>query len=157
MLKAKRPIDTCYNFMMSKVWVLLCANKYCITGGNLAETGLIAFMIRNFQLSTYLKVNCWKPHKVPSTIASSNKSMHTCCLLIALCNFFLLIFSYFFVVLLLACGFQQHQLFLFFSFLSPNTPLYFSPSIFLGIPFVFENQASQFYIIYINIYTINLW
>ena len=86
MLKSKRPIDTYYKLMMCKLWVLLCAR---IPVGNLAETGLIAFMTRNFQSSTYLKTDRWKPHKVPPTLASSKKSQHTCCLLIALCKFFL--------------------------------------------------------------------
>ena len=86
MLKSKRPIDTYYKLMMCKLWVLLCAR---IPVGNLAETGVIVFMTRNFQSSTYLKTDRWKPHKVPPTLASSKKSQHTCCLLIALCNFFL--------------------------------------------------------------------
>ena len=51
--------------MMSKLWVLLCA---IIPVGNLAETGLIAFMTRNFQSSTYLKTDRWKPHKVPPVV-----------------------------------------------------------------------------------------
>ena len=74
---------------MKKCFIVCNTSSIVLLEGNLADTGLIAFMTRNFQLSTYLKTNCRKPHKVPVTLASAKKSMHTCCLLIALCSFFL--------------------------------------------------------------------
>ena len=151
MLKSKRPIDTYYKFMMSKLWVLLCA---IIPVGNLAETGLIAFMSRNFQSSTYLKTDRWKPHKVHPVVQRrasipvvflllfvifSSHDLFVICLCIAAC----LVFNNI-----------SFSFFLFLSF-SKYSSLFFS-SIFLGIPSVFANQTSPFWIIYINICIINL-
>ena len=44
---------------------IVASTSIVLLEGNLAKTGWIAFMITNFQLSTYLKTDCWKPHKVP--------------------------------------------------------------------------------------------
>ena len=144
--------------MQSVSFIVCNISSIILLEGNLAETGLIGFMTRNFQSSTYLKTDCWKPHKVPSTLASSKKSMHTCCLLIACCTFFSLSRSFlnFSFYCCLSVAFNNISFSFFLSFLSPNIPLYFSPSIFLGIPSIFENQASPFWINCINIYTINL-
>ena len=114
-------------------FIVVNTSSIVLQEGNLAETGLIAFMTRNFQSSTYLKTDCWKSHKVPLTLASSKKR-HTFFLLIVLCNFFSLCL---FVIshcnaaclwLSITSAFPS-----FFSFPSPNIPLYFSSSIILGL------------------------
>ena len=107
---------------------------------------------------TYLETDCWKLPKGPLTLASVKKSIHTYCLLIALRNFFLSLGLFVFCCNAVCLWLPTISAFRFlFSFLSPNMLFYFSPSIFLGIPSVFKNQTSPFWIIYINIYTRNLW
>ena len=108
-------------------------------------------------ISTYLKTDCWKPQKVPLTLAHSKNSIIPVVYLSLFATFFCLDLFEFSHCNAACLWLSTTSAFpSFFSFLSPNILLFFSPSIFLGIPSVFEIQASQFWIIYINIYTINL-
>ena len=142
--------------MQSVSFIVCNTSSIVLLEGNLAETGLIAFIIRNFQLSTYLEINCWKLHKVPLTLTSSKKR-HACCLLITLIvTFFSLVLFVIFRCNAACLWLSTTSAFLSFPFFLQIFFSIFLLQSFLGIPFVFENQVSPFWIIYINIYTINL-